>query len=88
MSKGDNMKGLKTWNLLLQYVREGQIYKHFKGGVYTVDGLYLDEETETVMVAYKDKDGNPFVRKADVFLGRVLNDEGALVDRFRFIGSD
>ena len=56
-------------------VCEGQHYRHFKGGMYTVLGVATHSETLEEMVVYRnDGDGKVWVRPKMMFMDRV-NDE-------------
>lgn len=51
--------------------KEGQIYSHVKGGLYSVRVVSIDEETLTPLVTYtSNKYGGATTRKLDVFLSR------------------
>lgn len=53
-------------------VREGQIYKHFKGNMYEVVAVATHTETEESLVIYKPCDGEKcFARPLEMFLSEV-----------------
>lgn len=41
-------------------VRPGEIFKHYKGGIYVVTGLALDTDTSDIRVNYHRIDGPSF----------------------------
>ena len=56
-------------------IHEGQHYRHFKGGRYTVLGVATHSETLEEMVVYRnDDDGNVWVRPKAMFMDKV-NDQ-------------
>ncbi|MFI3279639.1 MAG: DUF1653 domain-containing protein [Rikenellaceae bacterium] len=53
-------------------IKLGQIYKHFKGGLYLTLLLGYDHETREPLVVYKQlASGHNFVRPLDMFLSEV-----------------
>lgn len=68
-------------------VRPG-IYRHYKGGLYTVIGLANDAEpssrsvTTVTHVIYADADGRLWLRTIEDFTARVGDGKGGLVQRF------
>ncbi|KQX07303.1 MULTISPECIES: DUF1653 domain-containing protein [unclassified Leifsonia] len=60
---------------------EPGLYRHFKGGLYTVVGEATDSETEQRVVVYSSADGRLWVRPASMWEERV-NHQGATVARF------
>ena len=52
-------------------IQAGKKYKHFKGGIYTVDFIAYDTETQRQVVAYHDEFGIYFTRPADMWLEPV-----------------
>lgn len=53
-------------------VREGQIYKHFKGNMYEVVTVAIHTETEEPLVIYRPCDGGKcFARPLEMFLSEV-----------------
>lgn len=51
---------------------EPGIYRHYKGGLYRVFGIFLDEATHVEMVAYESLDDQKrWVRPLSVFLEHV-----------------
>jgi len=59
-------------------VHEGERYRHFKGGLYTVIAIATHTETMEEMVVYKsDENGSVWVRPKSMFL-----DKKGDVDRF------
>ena len=53
-------------------VLEGQHYRHFKGGQYTVLGVAIHSETLEDMVVYRsDADGQVWVRPKAMFMDKV-----------------
>lgn len=66
------------------------VYEHYKGSRYFVVGIARDDATEDLLVIYTRlyrRDGVPMsARRLADFLGVTKNDEGAEVQRFRYIG--
>lgn len=63
----------------------GHMYRHFKGGYYTVVGEATHSETLDPMVIYKSaKDNKLWVRPRELFLAKKMID-GREVDRFSAI---
>lgn len=59
-------------------------YKHFKGGIYTFLFEALQENTNEILVIYKNEKGEIFARPKDEFFGYVeLNNEE--IKRFKEI---
>ena len=59
-------------------VHEGERYRHFKGGVYTVIAIGTHTETMEEMVFYRsDENGSVWVRPKSMFL-----DKKGDIDRF------
>lgn len=55
-------------------VRIGEIFRHYKGGVYVVTGLTLDTDTSTIRVSYMRVDGpgfDPVAENGIVFSRRI-----------------
>ncbi|MBQ9695597.1 MAG: DUF1653 domain-containing protein [Oscillospiraceae bacterium] len=53
-------------------LHEGQHYRHFKGGQYTVLGVATHSETLEDMVVYRsDADGSVWVRPKAMFMDKV-----------------
>ena len=73
---------------IVDKVHEGQIYQHFKGGLYYVRGLATDTETGNQMVVYQSVDGQNqgkmWVREYSYFRSPVTRD-GETYVRFRLI---
>lgn len=62
----------------------GHTYRHFKGGVYVVQGFALDSDHQTPLVVYKEANGDKvWARPQTEFEG--LNDQGQ--PRFEHIGA-
>lgn len=55
-------------------VRAGQRWQHFKGHVYHVTAVGIDEATMTPVAVYVDGDGLTWVRQLNVFVDEVLSD--------------
>ncbi len=49
----------------------GEIYRHFKGGLYEVKGSALHTETEERLIVYEDVHGNMYVRPIEMFMSEV-----------------
>jgi hypothetical protein len=63
----------------------GQIYRHYKGGIYNVVGMAKHTETEEDLVVYEGTDGKLWCRPTKMFLEKV-NVNGQEVDRFQSLG--
>lgn len=85
MSHGDDeLKQASLERLRAGGVLPGQTYKHFKGGVYKVVAVGLNEPDLEPLVHYRDADdeyGIVWTRQLHVFTGRALVD-GEFVTRF------
>ena len=57
----------------MEEVKEGQIYRHFKGSFYYVICVGLDSETRERMVVYRhlDNSGNICIRSEKMFLEEI-----------------
>lgn len=71
--------------------RVGSVWKHFKGGVYTVTAVTVDEATGAVLVSYESPEGRakgyapwtrPLVGADNAFFGIVGLGAGERVPRF------
>lgn len=56
-------------NELLGKIKVGDLYRHFKGGVYRVTGFARHTETMEMLVIYKDKHGKIWARPIAMFCG-------------------
>jgi hypothetical protein len=64
------------------------VYRHFKGGIYTVIGVATDTETEEQVVVYQSENGRLWTRPIAMFTETVDRD-GYIGPRFRpFIDGD
>lgn len=64
-----------------------EVYKHFKGGFYTVLMVGTDERTKEHKVVYQShKTQTVWIRSYDEFVGYVDID-GELVRRFEYVGT-
>jgi hypothetical protein len=66
--------------------REGQVYRHYKGGLYAIRCVSIMEDTLEVMVTYSsNRHGGYTTRSLDVFTERVDSGAGLgfLVPRFQ-----
>lgn len=63
------------------------IYKHYKGGLYLVDKVVKNSESEEEMVVYQCQYGDHswWVRPKDMFVEKVIVG-GEEVDRFEYVG--
>lgn len=69
-----------------QFPKEGLLYRHFKGGSYTVLHIALDTETEKQTVVYRSvTDGKIFTRPLNIWLEDVSY-ENTIVKRFKKYG--
>lgn len=50
-------------------VTKGAHYRHYKGGIYTIENLATHTEDMSCMVVYRDSTGCIWVRPADLFFG-------------------
>lgn len=69
-------------------IKKGDVFVHFKGNVYVVEGFSKDEENrDTQRVLYKDLFSNDLLdqdsnaRKTSIFLGNVVRN-GKTIKRF------
>ena len=66
-------------------------YQHYKGEVYTLEGVAMHSEDNRWMCVYRRKsDGEVFVRPAEMWGQLVKSDvhtQGHDVPRFRYIGA-
>lgn len=68
--------------------KPGQVYRHYKGGIYVVVGVAINTETEERLVIYHDGDGNIWGRPVGIFCAAVPSPSGYLMSRFtRVTGS-
>lgn len=51
--------------------KPGQVYRHYKGGIYVVMGVGKHTESGERLVVYNDDDGNVWLRPVSMFCGRV-----------------
>lgn len=84
MSHDDEAKQAGVERLRASGVLPGQVYKHFKGGEYTVVAVGLNEPDLEPLVHYRASD-DPYAivwtRQLHVFTGRALEGD-TLVTRF------
>ena len=73
-------------------VFSGQIWRHYKGNLYTIICLARDESTEKEVVVYQKTkedffrtDELPWVRPLDNFLEVISSDEGTNFYRFELV---
>jgi hypothetical protein len=66
-------------------VKPGQIYRHYKGGLYTVVAVGIKEDTLEPMVVYhSNKKGTTSIRTLENWrMGVDVDAMGALVPRFQ-----
>lgn len=57
------------------------IYKHYKGGIYSVIGEGIHTETNEVLVFYTDENGDFWARPTEMFKSTIEVD-GKVVNRF------
>lgn len=84
MSHNDEAKQDSLNKLRASGVLPGQVYKHFKGGEYTIVAVGLNEPDLEPLVHYRDANdeyGVVWTRQLHVFTGRALVD-GEFVTRF------
>ena len=57
----------------MQEIKEGRIYRHFKGDYYLVEDIVIDSETKGKMVLYRALygSGTRYVRPYDMFASPV-----------------
>jgi hypothetical protein len=74
--------------IMIEDIKMGQ-YRHYKGSMYTVEGLATHSETEEKMVVYRPQYGEQalWVRPLDMFIEDVVFD-GKKQPRFAFVGQD
>ncbi|EPZ40955.1 DUF1653 domain-containing protein [Alicyclobacillus acidoterrestris] len=63
-------------------LRPGQIFRHYKGGLYTYHAIGRHSETEEWYVVYATKTGDIWIRPYDMFFETVEVD-GQVVPRFQ-----
>lgn len=56
-----------------EYLKPG-IYRHFKGGVYFIEGVASHTETGEQFVTYYNSDGQRFVRPITMFTEYVIHE--------------
>ena len=62
--------------MLERSVKEGQVYRHFKGSLHRIICIALDSETMKEMVVYNHiSDGSIWVRDKEMFLSLVDKDK-------------
>lgn len=84
MSHNDEAKQDSLNKLRASGVLPGQVYKHFKGGEYTIVAVGLNEPDLEPLVHYRDANDEyaiVWTRQLHVFTGRALVD-GEFVTRF------
>mgnify|MGYP002627349219 CR=1 FL=1 len=69
-----------------QIIKIGSKYRHYKGGVYTVDNIAIDTDTGFVVVVYHNEINEYFVRRASEWLDTVMIPQ--YVARFELIEDD
>lgn len=64
------------------------IYKHYKGGLYLVDKVVMNSETDEEMILYQCQYGDRgwWVRPKAMFFD-VVEFEGKTLRRFEFVGT-
>lgn len=63
--------------------KTGETWRHYKGGVYEIVAIGLDEPTLTPVVVYRcTKDGHVWVRTMTAFMETV--DENGYIERFQY----
>lgn len=65
----------------------GKVYRHFKGGLYVVEGIAKHTETEEKMVVYRDlcDDSKLYVRPYSMFIEKTDKNKYPLVEQeYRF----
>lgn len=64
--------------------KPGEVYRHYKGGLYTVIGIGQHTESGERLVAYRDDDGKIWFRPVSMFSDLVSDPKtiGGLVRRF------
>lgn len=63
----------------------GNIFKHYKGGLYNVIGTGTHTETGEACVIYEDTVGQVWIRPVEMFQGKVEVD-GKEINRFERVG--
>lgn len=63
----------------------GNIFKHYKGGLYNVIGTGTHTETGEQCAIYEDQVGQVWIRPVDMFRGKVEVD-GKEINRFERVG--
>jgi len=83
MSKTQSNAELSNMWLEYERPRDGDTYRHYKGGLYTIVATGFLEDTETPCIVYKSqKLGIIWVRTAKNFLETIEHD-GVTVQRFK-----
>lgn len=67
----NNMKGLTN-----------TIWRHYKGGLYTVIDIAIHTETNEEMVVYTNSNGKMFARPLAMFVEDIHLEDGTSVNRF------
>lgn len=61
--------------VIMEQVKIGRVYRHFKGNYYFVENVALDSETQERMVVYKPlyprEDSSIWVRPEKMFLEKI-----------------
>ena len=85
------LRGVKRIIMLEREVKEGQVYRHFKGSIHKVICIAKDSETLEEKVIYTHEDtGEIWVRERNEFLSKVDKVKYPDVDqeyRFELIGN-
>lgn len=65
-------------------VKKGQVYRHFKGTLYTIIEVAKHTETDELMVIYKNEN-NVWARPYEMFISKVDKDKYPFVKQeYRF----
>jgi hypothetical protein len=65
-------------------IAPGQIYRHYKGNLYTITNIAILESNKEILVIYTDSDKNTWARPIYDFMSLVSVDD-TLVRRFALI---
>jgi hypothetical protein len=80
----DDLKGIAQWKLsMMQQPKRGQVYRHYKGGLYSVVSVSIQEDTLEELVTYTSSlKGGDTTRPLANFTELVESPSGLIVPRF------
>lgn len=73
MSKTFNVEIRQEWAQAARVNMAGGRYKHYKGGLYVVENVVVDEATGELLVIYHSDRGYVWARPLSVFRERVAD---------------